>query len=376
MMGKLFTGTNKSTSTSDPWKPQGDALKDIFSKAGTAFANKEGTNFYEGDLYAGMDPDTAAALKQMVSYQQGRGQDAANQVQGAGSQLADANGYAGAVRDYSSASRMDPTQSNIASATAYANNPAIDGMIDGASRDVSRNLYENELPTIDRAASGSGNMNSTRAGVAAGVAARGAGDRVADISSSIRGQAYDRGLGLAEQGRSTNLSAMGNAAGLYGQQFGQGMGAIGQGRDMELGNYSAAVDAGRMRQADQQGQNDADYMRWQGQDGREMDLLNKYYGIVGQNNWGGTQTGVQKNTGSIFGQLVGAAATAASFSDRRLKENIVKIDELDDGLGVYEYDYIWGEHATGVMADEVAELRPWALGPIRGGFNTVNYAAL
>ena len=69
---------------------------------------------------------------------------------------------------------------------------------------------------------------------------------------------------------------------------------------------------------------------------------------------------------------------SACLSDRRLKANIEKIGELDDGLGVYEFDYVWGgRRQRGVMADEVATLRPWALGPkTPEGYATVDYTAL
>lgn len=72
---------------------------------------------------------------------------------------------------------------------------------------------------------------------------------------------------------------------------------------------------------------------------------------------------------------------AAIGSDRRLKKNIEKVGELEDGLGVYDFDYIDPVHGEGrqrgVMADEVAQLRPWALGPkLPGGFSTVDYGAL
>jgi hypothetical protein len=88
--------------------------------------------------------------------------------------------------------------------------------------------------------------------------------------------------------------------------------------------------------------------------------------------------GTQKQSQGIGGILQGAgslASSAAMFSDRRLKSNIVKIDEMTDGLGVYEYD-IFGERQRGVMADEVEALRPWALGPEVEGYKTVNYGAL
>jgi hypothetical protein len=92
---------------------------------------------------------------------------------------------------------------------------------------------------------------------------------------------------------------------------------------------------------------------------------------------GGTQT--QKTSNGIAGALGTAIGTAAKFipSDPRLKRDIVKIGEFPDGLGHYEWQYVWGgQRHRGVMADEVAQLRPWALGPEVAGFATVNYGAL
>lgn len=94
--------------------------------------------------------------------------------------------------------------------------------------------------------------------------------------------------------------------------------------------------------------------------------------------WGNAQQTTQKQSGGL-GSFLGSALTAGAlaFSDRRLKRDIVKIGELDDSLGIYGYRYIWSdEPQRGVMADEVAQLRPWALGPQVNGFATVNYGAL
>ena len=88
--------------------------------------------------------------------------------------------------------------------------------------------------------------------------------------------------------------------------------------------------------------------------------------------------GTQKQSNGIGGILQGAgslASGAAMFSDRRLKTNIEKVGEFEDGLGVYEYD-IFGERQRGVMADEVEQLRPWALGPEVAGYRTVRYGDL
>ena len=106
-----------------------------------------------------------------------------------------------------------------------------------------------------------------------------------------------------------------------------------------------------------------------------------------------------QNLGNLFGQynktttstpwgpaLINGASNAAGAyfggkaSDRRLKMDIRQIGQEADGLGVYEYRYVTDDHdaplRTGVMADEVATIRPWALGPDRNGFATVNYGVL
>lgn len=91
-------------------------------------------------------------------------------------------------------------------------------------------------------------------------------------------------------------------------------------------------------------------------------------------NAGQRNTGASKSGGGL-GKILGLGMSL--FSDRRLKTNISKIGQEPDGLGIYSYRYVWSdEPQTGVMADEVARLRPWALGPVVGGYATVNYGAL
>lgn len=94
-------------------------------------------------------------------------------------------------------------------------------------------------------------------------------------------------------------------------------------------------------------------------------------------------TGAHKSGGGL-GKVLGLVSSI--LSDRRLKTNIEKVGELPDGLGVYDYDYIPAKgpiaafmppgRQRGVMAGEVAQLRPWALGPEIDGFQTVRYDLL
>lgn len=99
----------------------------------------------------------------------------------------------------------------------------------------------------------------------------------------------------------------------------------------------------------------------------------------------------------VFGtvrNLTGGSNTSASDtgtggknppgqSDRRLKENIVKVDEHPAGFGLYLFDYKPEHQARlasgrqfGTMADEVAAVAPEAVSRDEYGFAVVDYAKL
>jgi hypothetical protein len=64
-------------------------------------------------------------------------------------------------------------------------------------------------------------------------------------------------------------------------------------------------------------------------------------------------------------------------SDRRLKRDVVALGTREDGLGLYRYRYLWSDvEYVGVMAQEVALLRPNAV--VRGadGYLRVDYMRL
>lgn len=86
----------------------------------------------------------------------------------------------------------------------------------------------------------------------------------------------------------------------------------------------------------------------------------------------GIQSQQQSNMmNGLFG-LGGAAMMM--MSDRRLKDNVVRVGTHPLGIGIYEYD-IFGERQTGVMADEVLTVKPDAVGEV-AGYLTVDYGRL
>lgn len=87
----------------------------------------------------------------------------------------------------------------------------------------------------------------------------------------------------------------------------------------------------------------------------------------------GTSTG-SGNSNPGVGGFVGGL-----LSERSQKQNIEFLGALEDGLGIYSYEYKSdpGIMHVGTMADEVEELRPWALGErTPEGYRTVNYSKL
>lgn len=91
-------------------------------------------------------------------------------------------------------------------------------------------------------------------------------------------------------------------------------------------------------------------------------------------------------TGGLFS--LGAAALPKlipmmAASDRSVKQNIQKIGERADGIGIYEFEYkpeyqrTWGAgRKIGVMADEVEKAIPAAIAVHPNGYKMVNYGML
>ena len=72
---------------------------------------------------------------------------------------------------------------------------------------------------------------------------------------------------------------------------------------------------------------------------------------------------------------VGNIATA--FSDKTLKENIVKVGQSPSGFNVYEWNYLWSpERFRGVIAQEVQKIKPKAVLSNIFGHLLVDYSKL
>ncbi len=90
-------------------------------------------------------------------------------------------------------------------------------------------------------------------------------------------------------------------------------------------------------------------------------------------------TGKARAFAASGGTTTTATTTVATSvpSDIRLKRDIVEVDRLDNGLGLYRYRYLWSDTVyVGVMAQEVAEKVPSAVTTGADGYLRVNYQQL
>lgn len=189
------------------------------------------------------------------------------------------------------------------------------------------------------------NQNRSNAELAAAQDAVGLGrqeqSRLFGLTQGARNQ------GLSETSFLRNQPFNELSAALSGSQLGQFQGQPIQGQPVDI------IGANALQQQAQLGQFNA-----QNQFGG--DVLGGLFGLGG-----GLLSGAGKAGG--FGAL---------FSDRRLKTDISRVGTTDNGLGVYVYRYIsGGPMQMGVMADEVEQVMPEAVGEING-FKAVNYGML
>jgi hypothetical protein len=91
-----------------------------------------------------------------------------------------------------------------------------------------------------------------------------------------------------------------------------------------------------------------------------------------------SQSSSKGNSKPGIGGFLGQVGAGIAASDPRLKENVYEVGTLPNGLGIYSFNYIGDPKSLtlGVMADEVAEFAPEALGPEVDGYMTVDYDKL
>ena len=310
LAGSQSKGGGTTTQTSKPWEVQQPYLEYGFEQGKTAAGNALANPVYQGQRVAEMNPYTSGIANQAGAY--------ANQNFGALGGLNDTSmgllntgaQFGGNAANLFNQYSVDPTQQILGNAAQYADNPYVSGIIDAGARDVTRNLYENQLPTLARAASGSGNTNSTRAGAENAIAMRGAGDRLADMSNTIRGQFFGKGLDLSQNQYNQNLTNSLNANTQLSNAYSSGFRGLTDTQNLAGGLTQMGASAGGLMQGQEQKGLDAEMAKFAEERGVPLDIMKQYMSIVG-GNYGGTQaTTAPKTGGGLMGGIQGALGGA------------------------------------------------------------------
>jgi hypothetical protein len=414
---KPKTQTSSSTQTNEPWAPQAGHLQTGMNEAERIYQDAKQEGAYTGDLSAGQNATQQQGYGALTGYANGTGGSLASQAgQNAGalmgattpflsnaqglaangtggmdptaqgvltgaangqtlgqttaagsSGLAAQQGALATAQGLSAQAAQDPNTGILSGARSYVDNGLLQGQIDAATRDVARTLGEETLPGLNARAMAGGNVNSARAGAAEAIARRGAEDRVADVSASMRGDAYKTGLstalaaqdqqnalalganaqtasvggalsGLGETQRQYDGSQQLQAATTLGQQTLQSQQADASTRlqaNAQLGQASLSgidaataagalsdanagrlITAGDAQQAEENRQIQEAIANQYNQQNYEKAMLDDYWSTVASNNWGGTSsnTGTQTQAANngVGGILQGAAGGAAT----------------------------------------------------------------
>jgi hypothetical protein len=254
-----------------------DALNDALSKGA-----------YQGDLYAGMNPEQIAAYK----AQTGLGMNA---ITAANDIMAKTGGFASNYGDIYNMASKDA----LSDATKYATDPSVlNPMVDAAMRDDYRALTRGVLPANLRGASGTGNINNSRSALMDAVAIEGYNDRKADVASNLSSSLIDRYM----TNNNNMINNMSNANANMANAYGSGL-------SMGYQGANNAANAGAAFQKDTQGYMDAAKTGFENDRDFAMNAYQKFMsGIMG----GAPTSGSMPNTntpspmmGALSGGMMG-----------------------------------------------------------------------
>tara|TARA_B100001057_G_scaffold294338_1_gene294440 strand:+ start:4448 stop:5488 length:1041 start_codon:yes stop_codon:yes gene_type:complete len=219
------------------------------------------TGAYDGQTYAGLNPMQNAALNNQFDFG-----GTANQF---GQNLAGTGANFGG--NYNTLFNQAMGGQAMDNAINYATQNR-GGLVDAALRDSTRQLTEQTLPGINRAASATGNTNSSRAGIADAMANRAYQDRAADVSSDITNTLMNQSLAQQQRDFGNAMSANQGLASAFGTGINTGFQGLGQ-----------QLAAGGAFQRDEQNQLTDDQTNFQNQRDFELDQYNKFMaGILGR----------------------------------------------------------------------------------------------
>lgn len=278
-------------------------LTQAFSGASGALNTAQNTAQIPQNFTAQYTPQQLDQFQQMINYANGNSsvpQSSANA--GGVASGAAANGILNSVNGLNNFTPTGDIQSDINGGNAYASNVNVGALTKAAMRAANDEAQFSTNPGIDRAAAGSGNINSSRDAIAHGLVARGLTNDAANTAATIEGNAYNTGAGLTEQ---NNEAANANRiAALTGGLYG-GSTALNAGTGANTGSVNNAGGLYNIAQTGISGQLAGaqapltnQQQQFTANTNDPFAALQNFYNIIGSNNWGNTSSGTTSASGT------------------------------------------------------------------------------
>lgn len=214
------------------------------------------------------------------------------------------------------------TNSALAAANQYANNPNIQNMVKANTTQIANQLNNSTLPSLNAQAIAAGGLNSSRAGAASAIATSQAQQNAQSYAANLQNNAFNTGAGIGQASNSNAIqgdlgAANAGAMGTYGAVMGesasnqqadmnnqmqmQGVGMLGNAASMGTGMLSdygnQQSTAGQMQysgggilQNNGQQQDQANLQQWLMNQQMPWSTLSNYNQIAGQP-YGSSTTG-------------------------------------------------------------------------------------
>lgn len=263
---------------------------------------------------AQMTPQQLQAYQSVYGNANGNTSGQTAQNAGALSANAGAGGVAGALSGYAN---FNPNMQGLIDAgNKYAAGQDITGQTKAAMFDANQNARDVTLPGIDANAAGTGNINSSRTGVADGMVQRGLAQQAAGISANLRAGAFNTGAGLQGDLNNQRIAALGGQGSVGNNAVYSGAGALSSGVNTQGNVDNQLLTGAGGNQANQQlGYNNANQAYSFAQNspfgalGNYMQNLNYNAGGSGTSN---SQTTSTPSFMQTAGSLLGAAGSIAT----------------------------------------------------------------
>lgn len=263
--GGASSGSSAGTTQTAPWQPQQQMIIQGLQEGQGVYQAQRQAGPYPGQMVAGGNPNTTQAGIYAGNFANGTGNSLVNQeagaagalngatapyvgnassiaangitgpganlegtlqaygtgqqsVQGANpalssalnnSAVAGANGLQGFQSTLSNAANKglsDPTQQISSDAQTYANSPQVQASLKATNDAINQTLNQSTLPTQNQQEAQAGALNSSRSGMAEGMARQAAATSEGQADAAIENNAYNTGMGTASNLYSSGLN--------------------------------------------------------------------------------------------------------------------------------------------------------------------------